>query len=98
MNVTNSPVGQRLDRWLFFARIFKSRSLAQSAIAEGRVWVEGRTTLKTADTVKPGDKIVVALGARHRWLTVLDPGVRRGPASEAQTLYREESDANATPV
>ena len=80
----------RLDRWLFFARIFKSRSLAQSAIEEGRVWVEGKTALKPSDAIKPGDKIVVAHGNSHRWLTVLAPGTRRGPATEAATLYREE--------
>ena len=84
----NSPT-QRLDRWLFFARIFKSRSLAQTAIEEGRVYVEGKSTVKCSDTVKPGDKVVVAQGSSHRWLTVLAPGTRRGPAPEAATLYDE---------
>ena len=81
---------QRLDKWLFFARIFKSRSLAQTAITEGRVWVDGRESLKSAAQVKPGDRIVVVQGSRHRWLTVLAAGERRGPAPEAQTLYEEE--------
>ena len=85
---------QRLDRWLFFARIFKSRSLAQTAIEEGRVWIDGKTNVKCSETVKPGDKIVVAIGARHRWLTVLAPGVRRGPAPEAATLYDDLSPTN----
>ena len=83
---------QRLDRWLFFARIFKSRSLAQAAIEQGRVWVDGKTALKPSDTVKAGDKIVVAHGPAHRWLTVLAPGDRRGPAPEAATLYREDRE------
>ena len=80
---------QRVDRWLFFARIFKSRSLAQTAIEQGCVWVDGKSGLKCSDQVKPGDKIVVAVGNRHRWLTVLAPGERRGPAPEAATLYAE---------
>jgi len=81
---------QRLDRWLFFARIFKSRSLAQTAIEDGRVWMEGKTILKPSDTIKIGDKIVVAHGHGHRWLTILAPGTRRGPAPEAATLYTED--------
>ena len=85
---------QRLDRWLFFARIFKSRSLAQTAIEQGLVWIEGKTKLKCSDQVKPGDKLVVSTGSRHRWLTVLAPGTRRGPAPEAATLYSEINPTN----
>ena len=81
---------QRLDKWLFFTRIFKSRSLAQTAIEEGRVWVDGKSSVKCSDQIKPGDKVVVAQGNRHRWLVVLAPGERRGPAPEAATLYAEE--------
>ena len=84
---------QRLDRWLFFARIFKSRSLAQAAIEQGRVWVDGKTAAYAyAKAVDSGDKIVVAHGPAHRWLTVLAPGDRRGPAPEAATLYREDRE------
>jgi ribosome-associated heat shock protein Hsp15 len=81
----------RVDRWLYFARIFKSRSLAQTAIDEGRVWVEGKTTLKPSDSLKIGDRLVVNVGpAGHRWLTVAAPGTRRGPPAEAATLYQEQ--------
>ncbi len=79
----------RLDKWLFFARIFKSRSQAQAAIEDGKVWIEGKTSLKPADAIKVGDKIVIAIGSKHRWLTVLALGERRGPAPEAQALYQE---------
>jgi ribosome-associated heat shock protein Hsp15 len=65
--------------------------LAQTAIEEGRVYVDGKSNLKAAVAIKPGDKIVVALGPKHRWLTVVDLGTRRGPAPEAQALYREET-------
>ena len=89
-----SPDQQRLDRWLFFARIFKSRSLAQTAIEQGLVWIDGKTNVKCSDQIKPGDKLVVSLGNRHRWLTVLAPGTRRGPAPEAATLYTELNPTN----
>lgn len=79
---------QRLDRWLFFARIFKSRSLAQAAIEAGAVSVNGQTVLKPSGALKIGDALVVMRGSQHLWLTVAGLGERRGPASEAQALWK----------
>lgn len=88
-DATPEPPNQRLDKWLFYSRLYKSRELAQTAIAMGYVWVNGRTAQKPAETVKTGDQIIVQTGTSHRWLTILAIGARRGPASEAQSLYDE---------
>ena len=84
-----ATASQRLDKWLFFTRLFKSRALAQSAIEGGQVWINGKTASKPSDTVRVGDRLIVRTGPRHRWLIVEGLGTRRGPAPEAQTLYSE---------
>jgi ribosome-associated heat shock protein Hsp15 len=85
--LADSNYSQRLDRWLFFTRVFKSRALAQSAIEAGHVSVNGQTIFKTSDQLKIGDKLVIMRENQHLWLIVRGIGIRRGPASEAQTLY-----------
>ena len=81
----------RLDLWLFFARLFKSRSLAQTVIAAGRVRLNGRVALKPAQTVAVGDELILPAGKRWRRVTVLALAERRGPACEAQTLYDDSA-------
>jgi ribosome-associated heat shock protein Hsp15 len=82
----------RLDVWLWRARFFKTRSLSARACEEGliRLTRSGQTTRveKPAQAIKPGDHLVFAIGARLIDLEVLDTGERRGPASEAQALYK----------
>lgn len=91
-----APAGRiRLDRWLFHARLSKSRTLACAAIAAGHVRVNGRITDKPAASVGPGDVLTLRLGAGVRVLRVLDTGRRRGPAEEARTLYEEIPPAAA---
>lgn len=80
----------RIDKWLWFARFFKTRSLAASVIDAGEVRLNGQVVAKTAQGLKPGDDLVFPTGKRLRRVTVLALGERRGPAAEAQTLYREE--------
>ena len=77
----------RLDRWLFHARFFKTRSLAARIVTEGGVRVNGTKVSKAAASVGPGDVLTFAQGARIRVVRVADLGQRRGPASEAQTLF-----------
>lgn len=79
----------RLDRWLFHARVFRTRTLAADRIAEGGIRVNGQPCRKPAHPVGPGDVVTVGSGARVRALRVLAPGARRGPATEAQALYEE---------
>ena len=82
----------RLDKWLWAARFFKTRSLATEAVAGGKVDVNGERA-KPAKSVKPGDEIRLKLGPYEHILIVRALGDRRGPASMAQGLY-EETDAS----
>lgn len=91
---------QRVDKWLFFARAVKSRSLAAKLVELGRVRINGARAAQPSDTVKPGDTLTLTMD-RHIlvWRVVL-PGARRGPASEARLLYEDLSpppDGKAAP-
>ena len=78
----------RLDKWLWAARFFKTRSLATEAVAGGKVEVNGERA-KPAKAIKPGDEVRVRLGPYEHTLMVRALSERRGPASVAQTLYEE---------
>lgn len=82
---------QRLDRWLFFSRAVKSRSLAQKLIEAGAVRVNSERTLASDRRVGAGDVLTMTLHSRIRVWRILDPGTRRGPASEAALLYEDLS-------
>jgi|JI10StandDraft_1071094.scaffolds.fasta_scaffold924155_2 ribosome-associated heat shock protein Hsp15 len=79
----------RLDRWLFFARLCKSRSLAQRLCEEGLVVVDGAAARRPSRGVRPGTEIAVTLGRTVRRVRVVALGTRRGPAPEAQALYED---------
>ncbi|MCC5989174.1 MAG: RNA-binding S4 domain-containing protein [Pararhodobacter sp.] len=81
----------RLDKWLWHVRAFKSRSLAAQAVAMGRMRLNGQLVAKPAQPVRAGDVLTFAIGQRVRVLRVIGPGSRRGPASEAATLYEDLS-------
>ena len=85
------PPGQRIDKWLFFARIAKSRSIAQRMVADGRVRLNREKVEAASATVRVEDVLTVALDRRVLVLKVVAPGARRGPASEAQALYHDMS-------
>jgi ribosome-associated heat shock protein Hsp15 len=78
----------RVDRWLFFTRLFKSRSLASEAVTGGRVHVNGER-VKPARVVRVGDQIAFNRGAVPFDCAVIALPVRRGPAPEAAACYRE---------
>jgi ribosome-associated heat shock protein Hsp15 len=82
----------RIDKWLWAARFFKTRSLAAQAVDGGRVQLNG-LRVKPAREVRPGDELVIHIGALEWVIEVRALSARRGPASEAQTLYAE-SDAS----
>lgn len=82
---------QRLDRWLFFARIVKSRSLAARLVEAGKVRVNREKTVQPSRDVKAGDVLTVTLERQVLVLRLLAPGARRGPAAEARTLYEDLS-------
>src|SRR5437899_13035319 len=78
----------RIDKWLWAARFFKTRSLATEAVDGGKVDVNGERT-KPAKLIKPGDEIRLRVGPYEHIMIVRVLGERRGPASVAQTLYEE---------
>ncbi|MFN3077677.1 MAG: RNA-binding S4 domain-containing protein [Alphaproteobacteria bacterium] len=81
--------GMRLDKWLWFARFCKSRTLAQKLCEGGGVDVGGRLVTRCHHLIHPGDVLSIRQGNWQRTVTVVAPGVRRGPAPEARTLYEE---------
>jgi ribosome-associated heat shock protein Hsp15 len=84
----------RLDKWLWAARFFKTRSLAQQALAGGRVQLNGERT-KPAHEVKPGDRVLVRVGD-WRWEVIVKAlSERRGPAEAARKLYDETETSRA---
>jgi ribosome-associated heat shock protein Hsp15 len=80
---------QRLDKWLWFARIVKTRGLAQELATSGHVRINGQRTTSAAKPVKQGDVLTVALDARTRVLKVQGLLERRGSAADAAPLYEE---------
>jgi ribosome-associated heat shock protein Hsp15 len=84
---------QRLDQWLWFARVTKSRTLAQALIERGKVRVNRDKAGRPSQLLKAGDVITMSLGPKVRILAVKAFGVRRGPAVEAQALYEELTPA-----
>jgi ribosome-associated heat shock protein Hsp15 len=84
----------RLDKWLWAARFFKTRSLAQQAVAGGRVQLNGDRT-KPAHEVKANDMVVVRVGDWRWEVKVIALSDRRGPAEEARKLYDETEASRA---
>ncbi|KAA0968875.1 RNA-binding S4 domain-containing protein [Aureimonas fodinaquatilis] len=78
---------QRIDKWLFFARIVKSRSLAQELLSSGAVRLNRVKVQHNARVVRAGDVLTIAIANRVRVLRIAAIGIRRGPAAEAATLY-----------
>ncbi len=80
---------QRLDKWLWFARVAKSRTLAATAVTDGKIKVNRVRADKPSQTVKIGDVITSRITRTVRVLRVAGVGQRRGPAAEAQELYED---------
>ncbi|MEO7503831.1 MAG: RNA-binding S4 domain-containing protein [Sphingomicrobium sp.] len=79
----------RIDRFLFFIRLAKSRSLAQALVEEGHVRIDGRHAARPSDLVRLGSVIALPLHGRVRVLRVAALPHRRGPAAEARACYEE---------
>lgn len=95
MNIAAPSPTERLDKWLWFARFFKTRSLATRIVQGGHVRVNGTRVSKPASPVGPGDVLTFVQARQVRVVRVLDTGTRRGPAPEAQALY---DDLTPTPA
>jgi ribosome-associated heat shock protein Hsp15 len=79
----------RIDRFLFFIRLTKSRTLAQAVIETGHVRIDGRRVEKASEDIHVGSTLALPLHGRVRVLRVLQLPVRRGPAPEARACYEE---------
>ena len=92
--IADAPVDEalRLDKWLFHARLVKSRGLAAARIEGGGVRVNGQPCRKPGRAVRAGDRLTISAQGHVRAVEVLAMGTRRGPAPEAQTLYRDLSE------
>ncbi len=84
----------RLDRYLFFIRLSKSRTLAQALIEQGHVRIDGQRVAKLSEQVRAGSVIALPLNGQVRVVRVTSIPPRRGPAAEARSHY-EEIDAGS---
>ena len=82
---------ERLDKFLFFSRALKSRTLAQKLIESGAIRVNSERTIRSDLKVGAGDVLTMSLHNRIVVWKILDCGTRRGPAPEAQALYEDLS-------
>lgn len=78
----------RIDKWLWAARFFKTRTLAAGAVDGGRVHVNGQR-VKPAKDIEPGDELAITIGELRWTVSVRALATRRGPAAEAHALYEE---------
>jgi ribosome-associated heat shock protein Hsp15 len=92
--MSNAPETVRLDKWLWAARFFKTRSLATEEISRGRVQVNGQDAKPSRD-VRAGDRIELRQGPDLRSIVVKGLSAVRGPAPVAQALYEETPDSVA---
>jgi ribosome-associated heat shock protein Hsp15 len=84
----------RIDKWLWAARFYKTRSAAQQAIEGGKVKLNGERT-KPAKDLRAGDKLSINIGAYDWHITVLELSAQRGPAPVARLLYEESEESRS---
>jgi len=90
----NNMISLRIDKWLWAARFFKTRTLAADAVDSGKVRINGER-IKPAKTAKPGDTLQIDNGATEWEVMVVDLAEVRGSAEQAQRLYRETEESVA---
>ncbi|MDH2917047.1 MAG: RNA-binding S4 domain-containing protein [Gallionella sp.] len=92
--MTDSADKLRIDKWLWAARFFKTRSLSADAVESGKVTMS-EVRIKPAKAIGVGDRLVIRLGQYHFDIEVLGLSNKRGGAPEAQKLYRETDESKA---
>ncbi|OGT01124.1 MAG: RNA-binding protein [Gallionellales bacterium RIFCSPLOWO2_12_FULL_59_22] len=93
MNTSDDTEKHRIDKWLWAARFFKTRSLASDAVESGKVLVND-ARVKPAKAVTLGDRLDIRIGQVQFVVDVLALSNKRGPAPEAQKLYRETEESS----
>ena len=83
----------RVDKWLWYARFLKSRSLASRFVSDGNLRIGGERSTKPSRGVKPGDVLTFVQATQTRVIKIVACGERRGPAPEAQALYEDLTPA-----
>ena len=89
-----APEPMRIDKWLWAARFFKTRSLAAKAVDGGRVQLNGES-VKPSRALKPGDELAIRVGELEWVVEVKALSRQRGPAAQAALLYAEREDSRA---
>ena len=79
----------RIDRFLFFVRLTKSRTIAQAVVEEGHIRIDGKRVAKASEEVRAGSVVALPLHGNVRVVRVLSLPHRRGPAAEARSHYEE---------
>ncbi|SDW53098.1 heat shock protein Hsp15 [Ruegeria halocynthiae] len=95
--MTEAQAKLRIDKWLWQARFFKTRSLAAKQVSGGHVRLNASRVLKPAQAVSPGDVLTFPQGRIVRVVRIEKLGDRRGPAPEAQTLYFDMTEKQDAP-
>lgn len=85
----SEPATLRIDKWMWYARFFKSRSQASRLAADGKVRVDGKIIDRAHHPVKIGNILTFPQAQSIRAVRILALDTRRGPAAEAQTLYED---------
>ncbi|XSG82054.1 MAG: RNA-binding S4 domain-containing protein [Methyloligella sp. ZOD6] len=93
----DSGQGQRLDKWIWCARLVKTRSLATSLVEAGKVRVNGERIRKASRRIRPGDVLTGAHGGRLWVVRVIDSAERRVPASAVAELYENLTPSASPP-
>ena len=88
-NGTPGVGSQRLDKWLWFVRVIKSRTQASGLVTDGKVRVNRQRTDKPSQLLRPGDVVTLTVRGHVRVLRMVLPGARRGPPAEARTLFED---------
>lgn len=92
--MSDTGPGLRVDKWLWHARFFKTRTLAARMATGGKIRVNGTRISKASALVRAGDTLTFPQGSQIRVVEVADLGTRRGPASEAQALYSDKGSVD----
>ena len=94
MTDSSGPTRLRIDKWLWAARFFKTRSLAKTAIEGGKVQLDGQR-VKVSKEIATGDRLIIRQGWDEKEVIVLALSDKRGPAPVAQQLYEETTESVA---